>query len=141
MPKVFTSKNQKIGEYGENIAVKYLLKNGFNILERNYTVYEGEIDIIAEKVTHKTKTIHFIEVKSISTTINSVTHETRQGTYRPEENMPHWKIKRLSKTIMSYRKKHIVLYNTKWQCDLILVYIDFPKKQAQVKVLENIILS
>ncbi len=141
MPKVFTSKNQKIGEYGENIASKYLLDKGYSVLERNYTIREGEIDIIAEHVTHETKKLHFVEVKSVSTSIDPVTHETKQGTYRPEENMHPWKIKRFSKTVMSYIKERNVPYGTLWQCDLILVYIDFPKKQAKVRVMENIILS
>ena len=49
MPKVFTSEKQKIGELGENIAVKFLVKQGFFILDRNYTKKWGEIDIVAEK--------------------------------------------------------------------------------------------
>ena len=49
MPKVFTSETQKTGEIGENIAVKFLVKHGFSILDRNYTKKWGEIDIIAEK--------------------------------------------------------------------------------------------
>ncbi len=60
MPKVFTSEKQKIGELGENIAVKFLTKKGFFISERNYTKKWGEIDIIAEK----NNKLYFIEVKS-----------------------------------------------------------------------------
>lgn len=141
MPKVFTSKSQKKGEYGENIAVKYLIGKGFKIIERNYTTRDGEIDIIAEFVTHETKNVHFIEVKSVSTSIDPVTHETKQGTYKPEENMHPWKIRKFAKTVMSYIRNNPVLYDTSWQCDLILVYIDFPKKKAKVRVIENIAIS
>ena len=49
MPKVFTSEKQKIGEIGENVAVKFLMKHDFLILDRNYTKKWGEIDIVAEK--------------------------------------------------------------------------------------------
>ena len=49
MPKVFTSETKKTGEIGENIAVKFLVKQSFSILERNYTKKWGEIDIIAKK--------------------------------------------------------------------------------------------
>ena len=49
MPKIFTSEKQKIGELGENIAVKFLEKHDFFILDRNYTKKWGEIDIISEK--------------------------------------------------------------------------------------------
>ena len=35
MPKTFTSETQKTGELGENIAVKFLMKHGFLVLDRN----------------------------------------------------------------------------------------------------------
>ena len=62
MPKVFTSETQKIGEIGENMAVKFLVKHGFSILDRNYTKKWGEIDIVAEK----NNKLYFVEVKSVS---------------------------------------------------------------------------
>jgi len=43
MPKVFTSETQKIGEIGENIACKFLMKHGFSILDRNYTKKVGRV--------------------------------------------------------------------------------------------------
>jgi len=46
MPKIFTSEKQKIGELGENIAVGFLMKRDFSVLERNYTKKWGEIDIL-----------------------------------------------------------------------------------------------
>ena len=73
MPKIFTSKTQKTGEIGENIAVRFLVKHGFSILDRNYTKKWGEIDIVAER----NKKIYFIEVKSVSReTLDSVNRET-----------------------------------------------------------------
>ena len=62
MPKVFTSEKQKIGEIGENIAVKFLMKHGFSVIDRNYTKKWGEIDIIAKK----SEKLYFVEVKSVS---------------------------------------------------------------------------
>ena len=47
--KNFTSKSQKIGKIGEDIAAKFLMKHGFSVLDRNYTKKWGEIDIIAQK--------------------------------------------------------------------------------------------
>lgn len=51
---------QILGRKGENTAVKYLKKNGWKILERNYVSPFGEVDIIARKET----TIAFVEVKT-----------------------------------------------------------------------------
>ena len=36
-----------LGTLGEQIATDYLLKNGYSILERNFTFQKAEIDIIA----------------------------------------------------------------------------------------------
>lgn len=55
-------KRQEIGKLGEQVAEKYLLKNNYNIVEKNYRCNYGEIDIIAydkEKCS-----LVFIEVKT-----------------------------------------------------------------------------
>ena len=55
--------NQKSGKIGEAIAVAFLKKSGYRIIEMNYRCSLGEIDIIAiEK-----KVLVFIEVKSRNT--------------------------------------------------------------------------
>jgi putative endonuclease len=136
MPKVFTSQTQKIGEIGENIAAKFLVKHGFSILGRNYTKKWGEIDIIAEKNTK----IYFIEVKSVSReTISMVTQETLDQ-YHPEDNMHPWKLKRLSRTIQTYLLSKKVPDEKEWQFDLLVVFMDMNNKKAKIKVVSDIIL-
>lgn len=49
-----------IGYAGETAVCKFLRKNGYEILKRNYTVRGGEIDIIAKK----NDCIAFVEVKT-----------------------------------------------------------------------------
>ncbi len=135
MPKVFTSETQKIGEMGENIAVKFLVKQDFSILERNYTKKWGEIDIVAEK----DKKIYFIEVKSVSReTLDSVTHETLDQ-YHPEDNMHPWKLKRLSRVIQTYLLSKN-LDDKEWQVDLLVVFLNLKDKNAKIKVVKDIIL-
>lgn len=51
---------QQIGRNGEDIATKYLMENGYKILERNFNCWQGEIDIIALDKQE----IVFIEVKT-----------------------------------------------------------------------------
>lgn len=54
-------RNQLIGDFGEDLAVEYLVKKGFEIICRNYRNRFGEIDIIA----FKDDLFHFIEVKTV----------------------------------------------------------------------------
>src|SRR3989344_5813507 len=135
MPKVFTSETQKIGEIGENIAVRFLMKHHFSILDRNYTKKWGEIDIIAEKADK----LYFIEVKSVSRlNLDIVSRETFDR-YNPEDNMHPWKLKRMARTIQTYllSKK---LDEKEWQIDLLIVSLNLKDKQARVKVVSDIIL-
>ena len=135
MPKVFTSETQKTGEIGENIAVKFLVKQSFSILERNYTKKWGEIDIIAKK----DKKLYFVEVKSVSRPdLENVTRETLDQ-YHPEDNMHPWKLKRLSRTIQTYLLSKN-LDDIEWQGDLLVVFLDLKGKKARIKVVSDIIL-
>lgn len=48
-----------LGKEGENLVAAHILKQGYVILMRNYRIFSGEIDIIAQKES----VIAFIEVK------------------------------------------------------------------------------
>ena len=56
------TKNREIGNLGEKIAAKYLKKQGYKILCKNYVAEGNEIDIIAKDG----ETVAFIEVKTRS---------------------------------------------------------------------------
>ncbi|MEI7765427.1 MAG: YraN family protein [bacterium] len=133
MPKVFTSKTQVVGEIGENIAVRFLVKHGFIIIDRNYTKKWGELDIVAEKQNK----IHFVEVKSKQ--VESIEIVPRV-TGRPEENMHPMKVKRMSRVIQTYLLSKKISEEKKWQVDLLVVYLDLNNKKAKVKVVQDIIL-
>jgi len=142
MPKIFTSETQKIGEIGENIAIKFLMKHDFSVLDRNYTKKWGEIDIIAEKDNK----LHFIEVKSVSReTLNtfipkSYNDSDERYQHRPEDNMHPWKLKRLSRTVQTYLLDKKISDEKEWQVDLLVVYLCQKEKKAKVKVVSDIIL-
>lgn len=137
--KNFTSDSQKIGQLGEDIACKFLMKHGFSVLERNYTKKWGEIDIIAQK---KEK-LYFVEVKSTSVSsldyVMNLNREDGTNINRPEENMHPWKIKRLRRVVETYLISKRIGY-VDWQFDLLVVYMDIDKRQARVKVVENVVL-
>ena len=54
------TERRTFGDEGELAAERYLRKQGYKIVERNFSVRQGEIDIIAK---YK-KTIVFVEVKT-----------------------------------------------------------------------------
>lgn len=54
------SQLRKTGNIGEDAVCAFLLRHGYDILNRNFTVRGGEIDIIAKKADM----IAFVEVKS-----------------------------------------------------------------------------
>lgn len=52
--------NQKTGRKGEDLAARYLIDKGYDIVARNYRTRYGELDIICRLK----KTIIFVEVKT-----------------------------------------------------------------------------
>ena len=119
---------KKIGALGENMACRFLVKQGFKVLDRNYNKKWGEIDIVAEK----DKILRFIEVKTV------VSYETDR--YRPEENVHYQKLKRLSRVIQTYLLDKKVSYETEWQIDVLAVFLDLETKKAKFRWTENIII-
>ena len=142
MPKVFTSEKQRIGEIGKNIACRFLVKQGFTIIERNYTKKWGEIDIVAERGAK----LYFVEVKSVTRDLSNVNSDLPAGKagtldqYKPEDNMHPWKLKRLSRTIQTYLVSMKIPEDKEWQVDLAVVFLDFKTKKAKVKLVNDLIL-
>ena len=61
------TQRRKAGNIGEDAVCGFLVRHGYEIIKRNFTVRGGEIDIIAEKAD----IIAFVEVKT--RTIGSMT--------------------------------------------------------------------
>lgn len=61
------TQRRKAGNIGEDAVCGFLVRHGYEIIKRNFTVRGGEIDIIAEKAN----IIAFVEVKT--RTIGSMT--------------------------------------------------------------------
>ena len=55
----FMAEHNELGKLGEEMAVEYLQKDGYIILETNWTFQKAEIDILAQKEN----TLAVIEVK------------------------------------------------------------------------------
>jgi putative endonuclease len=54
---------QRTGAFGEEITVRFVTERGDEILDRNWRIREGEIDVIS---LSKDGVFHFIEVKTRS---------------------------------------------------------------------------
>ena len=54
------SEKRKIGDLGEKVIANFLMKKGYQILDRNYNKAYGEIDIVALK----DDIVCFVEVKT-----------------------------------------------------------------------------
>lgn len=57
------AQHNELGKKGEQLAVDFLLKNNYDIVERNYRFDKAEVDIIAQKEG----VLAIIEVKTRST--------------------------------------------------------------------------
>lgn len=99
----------------EQLACDWLLKNGYEIIDRNFTTKSGEIDIIATKAG----VAHFVEVKS-------------GETFEPIYAITPMKLRKIITTAQGYRQTK-KLYGA-YQIDACIV------KGESVELIENITL-
>jgi len=57
------AEHNELGKKGEQLAIDFLIKNEYKILEKNYRYLKAEVDIIAQKEN----TLAAVEVKTRST--------------------------------------------------------------------------
>jgi len=128
--KSFTSKTQKIGEFGEKLSIKWLKDKGYLIIDNNWNCSFGEIDIIALK----DNLIHFIEVKSVKVNLSSI----YDSSYNPAENITHGKLQRLIMSCHEYINKIGLDGADGWQLDIMLVRFDVVLKQAEIQIIQSV---
>jgi len=103
------TRRQEVGQKGEDLAVKFLRKKGYKIIERNFRADRfGEIDIIAKDKNE----FVFVEVKT----------KTDDQFGSPEEEFTYQKKKKMYRAIQNYLFKKY-LTNQDWRADLIAIDI------------------
>ena len=122
------TEKQSTGRIGEDLAVRFLVKRGYIILERNYLKKVGEIDIICKKEGK----LFFVEVKTVSR--ENISRETSDS-YRPEDNLHKWKIARMGRAIEIYLEEKSV--ESDWEILGIMILIDKTNKTAKISLLED----
>lgn len=122
--------DRKLGNLGENLAIKYLLKNGYEILERNYFFkikngpQLGEIDIIAKKDGK----IFFFEVKTLS----------KKEFIGPEEKVNFKKIKKIEQVAQIWLDANKKYFSQEWEMGVIAITINFENKAAKITYFKNV---
>ena len=115
---------QKIGKFGEELAVKYLISKGYEILDLNYRYSSQEVDIIAK---FKEKTI-FFEVKTRTSDIMG----------SAEDNINRKKINNLKKALQAYLS-YKNLDSELAQIDFLAIDINKSTKKANIKHYKDIL--
>lgn len=103
------NKHLQLGKAGEEIAVKYLRKQGYKIICENYRSGLGEIDIIAQD----RDTVVFVEVKS----------RTSDKFGFPYESIDRKKQNQIMKSALIYVKKEKIAH-TNLRFDVISIFGD-----------------
>ena len=113
---------------GEDKACRYLQKNGYKIIERNFRKGYGEIDIIAiDSSDSKEKILVFVEVKT----------RTSNSFGSPLEAITYWKLKTLIKTAQFYKMTHPKLPDG-LRIDAISVVLSDQKLVENLEHIKNI---
>lgn len=112
-----------IAVLGEDIAVDYLKKKGYKIIERNFRKKYEEIDIIALFGS----TLVFIEVKT----------RTSSSFGTPFESIAPWKLRHLIQLAEFYKMTHSNLPDN-MRIDAIGVIVTRDNKLENIEHLENI---
>lgn len=109
------------GSNGEKLALKFLEKQGYRVMERNYHCRIGEIDIVAKDG----KELVFVEVRT-------------KGSFdfgEPEESVNIPKRKRLVRLSYYYVIEH-GLEAVPWRIDLVTVRLR-PGTKPEIRLLKN----
>ncbi len=112
------------GSFGEDLALSYLKRHSYKLLDRNFRSKHGEIDLIMEK----SGKISFFEVKSVSR--ETFSSKVIRETFDPADNMHEKKLKNLVQAINHY----ISLHNLKPDdFKLFLITVEYSKKDRKAR--------
>jgi putative endonuclease len=124
MPPDSRTRRRRFGDFGERIAAAHLEAQGYAVLERNWAVREGEIDIIASRGAD----LVFVEVKS------------RRGRAMggPEESITGRKAAHLRAAAIAYAQQHPEA-PPNHRIDAVVIELDARGRVLRVEQIENAI--
>ncbi len=113
---------QDTGRRGEAVARRHLESRGYEILETNYRLRSGEIDVVAR---HDSMLV-FVEVRS----------RRARGFGAPEESITSAKRRKLAETAQEYLQEQ-GLAASDWRIDVVLVEFSGRGRSPRVEVIVN----
>lgn len=116
---------QKLGAYGEGVALQYLEGKHYKILAKNFKCRWGEIDIVAR---NKGKII-FFEVKTI---------QKKEG-FVPEDKLNPKKKRQLLKMVQIYLSEKKIPFETPLQIDVLAVELEPFSQKTRIRHFKNVI--
>ena len=120
---------QELGAVGEEIAARFLIDQGYCLVDQNTKTRNGELDIIMK---HPTGHWVFVEVKTVS----GYGPDHHGDLYDPIDKLSRHKIHKLHRAIVQYLGPRCA--HERWQLDAVIVYINADTDIAQCRLYEHI---
>jgi putative endonuclease len=98
-----------LGVKGEDLAVKYLKKKGFKVIERNYHCPWGEIDLIAREKD----ILVFVEIKSRISSAFGL----------PQDAVDRFKQKKIIQAAKAYLAEHHLTEDIPARFDVVAIHL------------------
>lgn len=120
--------NKVLGGFGERAAEKYLIRNKYKIIERNYRCKFGEIDIVALEEDN----LVFIEVKT----------RTTEKYGNPSDAINFIKKKHMTKTALNYIN-HKKMQNYFCRFDVVEVFAEIADndfRAVNINLIKNVLI-
>ncbi len=112
-----------VGKMGEDLACRYLGRNRYELIARNYLIKGvGELDIV---VKDKFGVLIFVEVKTMS-----------PGELKPEDQYSSAKRTKMTRACEVFLVKHRDILNEKagWRMDLVAIELPDPEVSEEPKI-------
>ncbi len=125
---------QKLGKWGEELAVEYLIERGYSIMGQNVRTPYGEIDVIAQQQeppcgeSPPRAVVVFVEVKTRSSTAYGF----------PEEAVTREKRAHMLAAAQGYLQIHPELLDG-WRIDVIAIQRSGSKSAPEITHFENVL--
>lgn len=116
------SQSKEVARIGERLAAQYLKEQGYQILEHNYRLRTGEIDLIAKEGER----IVFVEVKTRRTLKFGV----------PQAAVTLAKQKQISKIALSYLQTHDML-DMPCRFDVVAIFLSSKSTPDKLEHIQN----